>query len=480
MGTRKITVTMSFWATLTGLTALLSHFAIAHGANADVKCVTGADGNSYFSVIIHDEGDMKASSKIKVRPTALGAVKCEKPGTNADKIEVDYLATAPTADDYAASTATLSAAGNATDHQYIRVMINLADCAFHEVEAVTAAPDGKASSNQNFTAHLQMSSNGMFFDVGYDLECMFQQTLAEETLQLTANVPVALVDATPTLKAKLSVSVDGINATTPPIQADMGQTVVVTAGIDGSIDVQTAFKYCKVCKDATCTADTQYLVSRYNNDGSTGTAAEEQLNCLNTNLNNNNRFIVKPPVHGTTKTATLQFPAFRFANAIPQDQLILKCAIAICKTAADSACTKQCADSTALSSFRRRRRSVSADPLESTASIAIQIVAPKTASCAPPAPVPRAARRANCTRGANLGSVCRQKCDPGFEGAGGSNAATRICQEMITERVEAIYYGVAPKWNPGKTQCVDINECLKNPCPATSICENTPGSYRCL
>jgi len=435
-----------------------------------------------FQRDINDTGAINADTKMKVMHAALDTTaQCDTSGQNAANIKVDYPKAAPTAADYAASTLSASVAGTATNHEYTRVLVNL-DCANYTVEAVGPAADGsgKASSNQKFTAHLQMSPNGMFFIYGYDLECTFQQTLAEESLQLTANVPVALVDATPTLKAKLSISVDGIAATTTPIQADMGQTVVVTAGIDGSIDVQTAFKYCKVCKDANCNADTQYLVSRYNTDGSTGTAAQEQLNCLNTNLNNNNRFIVKPPVHGTTKTATLQFPAFRFASATQQDQLILKCAIAICKTAADSACTKQCAASTALSSFRRRRRSVSADPLESTASIAIKIVAPKTASCAPPSPVPRAARRANCTRGANLGSVCRQKCDPGFEGAGGSNAATRICQEMITERVDAIYYGVSPKWNPGETQCVDINECLKNPCPATSICENTQGSYRCL
>jgi len=177
--------------------------------------------------------------------------------------------------------------------------------------------------------------------------------------------------------------------------------------------------------------------------------------------------------------AVLKFPAFRFSEAVDQSKLVLKCTIAICKSAADSACRKQCADTKTLTSFRRRR-SVSADPLESTASVAIQIIAPKTASCTPPSPVPRAARRANCTHGSSLGSICRQKCDTGFEGAGGSNAATRICQETITERIDAIYFGVAPKWNPGKTACVDINECLRNPCPSTLICENTRGSYRCL
>ena len=112
------------------------------------------------------------------------------------------------------------------------------------------------------------------------------------------------------------------------------------------------------------------------------------------------------------------------------------------------------ATGTAVASFGRRRRSVDNSPLESAASIAIHVVAPKTASCGPPSPVSRAARRANCTHGATIGSVCRQKCDLGFESAGGRNAATRICQETITDRIDDFYFGVAPKWNPGKTECV--------------------------
>ena len=31
----------------------------------------------------------------------------------------------------------------------------------------------------------------------------------------------------------------------------------------------------------------------------------------------------------------------------------------------------------------------------------------------------------------------------------------------------------------GKTGCVDVNECLNNPCAATATCNNTAGSFVC-
>ena len=105
-------------------------------------------------------------------------------------------------------------------------------------------------------------------------------------------------------------------------------------------------------------------------------------------------------------------------------------------------------------SFSRRRRSADPiDPLEAHAALAITIMTPMNDSCATPGPARRAAPRAACTNGDKLGSVCRQACDRGFEGAGGRRSVARLCQEQITEKIGAIYFGTAPKWTPEEARC---------------------------
>ena len=91
--------------------------------------------------------------------------------------------------------------------------------------------------------------------------------------------------------------------------------------------------------------------------------------------------------------------------------------------------------------------------MHANASLAINIVTPGSDSCSAPGPVPRAVRRASCSNGDKLGSVCHQACIAGYESAGGRRSATRICQEKITEKIGAIYFGAAAKWTPENVGC---------------------------
>jgi len=478
---------MALWATLTSLTALLAHAMIVYGTPPTppaVKCV-GIGTKSYFSVIIKDNSKIKDATKMRVTSASGGPALCDK-----TKLKVEYFNDDPTDGTIftAADTTALTSGATEGTHTYTRVLVNLAECATHTETTVDATDDNLESSSQKFEARLEMGTNDWAYDDAYKLECTYEQSVVAETLEMTSSIVTNLVDNTPKLEVELSVTDSGGNPITSGSAVPLGDIVKIKAKITGNINVETAFKSCKVCVDADCNnaGDDRYLIEQYQN-GDPAAAAKEQLNCLPTSLSSNPKFQVTVPT-GTDKDAELQFPAFRFANAADSDKLVLQCTIAICKagTNPNTACRSKCGTDnglptgTAVASFGRRRRSVDDSPLESAASIAIHVVAPKTASCGPPSPVSRAARRANCTHGATIGSVCRQKCDLGFESAGGSNAATRICQETITDRIDDFYFGVAPKWNPGKTECVDINECLKFPCPSTKICENTQGSYHCL
>jgi len=263
----------------------------------------------------------------------------------------------------------------------------------------------------------------------------------------------------------------------------LGETIYLQANIKGDIDVETGFKYCKICSKPDCSdaANLQIdLMAQYAGDGSDAskTAANEQMNCLHADIRGNSKFVVTPPTD-SKRFAEFEYPAFRYSESENTAELYLKCAVSICKAGASSPCRGGCVTPGA---GRRRRRSAGAEiePLHSMASLAIKIVTPESDSCAAPGPVKRAARRASCSNGDKLGSVCHQACQAGYESAGGRRAATRMCQERITEKIGAIYFGAAPKWTPENAGCEDIDECLTNPCPNNSICENTIGSYRCL
>jgi len=270
-----------------------------------------------------------------------------------------------------------------------------------------------------------------------------------------------------------------VPATSGVVSVQLGETIYLQAKIKGDLDVETAFKFCKICKTATC-AESIPLMDQYS--GGTGstygaeTAATEQTNCVRADIRGNSRFVITVPKAGDGNNfAEFQFPAFRY-SASTGNKLYLKCQLAICNREAGSSCRKKCG------STSRKRRSADSSaikPLEATATLALKVEAPSAVHC-PSTKRVKGTSRLTCTNGTKVGSVCRQVCAPGFAAnMKGLKTAMRVCQEQITDSIGQIYFGTKPAWTPDTPGCNDVNECLQNPCQTGSICQNTVGSYYC-
>jgi len=460
-------------------------FATTLAADPEIQCVVDANGDNAFSVWFEDAGSITDSQTITVKYKAT-ATSTELDTTcvaaNVEKKyfeEADITGLTPADKKFTHATST----GSTSSHKYTRFMIKLNPCSLHTTVDVAATTTEAAKKKQIFEAQLQMGPTALITDSAYDLKCLFYQSTLDQTLTVTSELGQVLQADEQRVEAELKLFklVTGTTGTTetPVATTDkvkLGETLLLKANIKGNINVETAFKYCKICAKSDCSGTSKIdLITQY--DGAQ-TPANEKMNCLNTDIRSNTKFVVTPS-SATAKTSTFQFPAFRYSNSEKTAELYLQCSVAICKSEAGVPCRSKC-EAAASGNGRRRRSADQIDPLEAHAALAITIMTPMNDSCSTPGPARRAAPRAACTNGDKLGSVCRQACDRGFEGAGGRRSVARLCQEQITEKIGAIYFGTAPKWTPEEARCEDINECLTNPCPDNSICENTVGSFRCM
>jgi len=417
-----------------------------------------------------------------------------------DKFEIDYFnqtdfdALSDASEKYSMVKPTSSPADNVT-HDFTRILIRLNPCSIHEEVLKNATSALKAQKKQIFEAELHMGPTSFITDSVHQLKCSFYQSTSEDTLTVSSQLTETLAAAEEHVEAELKLFKLDANGNKTEVSESsgvlnvlLGETIYLQANIKGDIDVETGFKFCKICDLKNCTGNHNIdLIAQY--DGA-AEAANEQMNCLHRDIRRNSRFVLHKP-SDSRRFAEFQYPAFRYSKSESTAELYLQCQIAICKPDADTACREGCKSGS--QGRRRRRRSAAIDPLESTAGAVINILTPPPGDDAECPPPPKAARSAGvdaitppkCSKGAKLGSICRQECAPGFrsgdaDGEEEPAAARLICREQVTERIGAIYFGAAPRWSPDRAACVDVDECLSSPCPPSHICQNTFGSFECL
>merc|ERR1712168_489061 len=251
----------------------------------------------------------------------------------------------------------------------------------------------------------------------------------------------ALTDQDAKMVAELKINVKGnsgnFDAPAPENSGEftvkLGQELQLIAKIKGDLDVETAFKSCKICKtDSLCNdQDKQDLLIGEKN-------GDQVTNCKIDLLNGNDRFTVSQST-ASKPTSEFVFPAFRFSEAT-DNKLYLQCTLVVCKKGADSACRKRCGNA------RRRRRSADETPAETVqTAVALKVVAPPSTRC-PSIKTVQGISRLSCTNGTTVGSVCRQDCSPGFAAnIEGQKTAMRVCQDHVTDSIGPFYFGTKPK-----------------------------------
>lgn len=448
---------------------------VAHSFDPNMKCVDAND-KSVFSVLIKDDGSISSQEKIAVTYQDPDNSEADCP---ANEVRVEYFKETELTDDATKHSVAVSA-GTEADHEYTRIHVNINPCAKQETEEVAATTEVAAHKINKYTATLSMGSATWLAANIFILKCSFKQSTSSEQLAIKSSLVEALEDTTPVVNADLTIRTKNDDGTYTDLAASagvvavkLGQTIYLQAKIEGNLNVETGFKYCQICKtDACLKGETLDLIAEYS-DPASKVASKQQMNCVHQDIRDNQRFILTVP-SDSLQYAEFQFPAFRYTESTGES-LFLKCQLAICNRGAESPCRKKCSPS------GRKRRSAESqiEPLEATATVALKVVTPSVAHCSSTKTV-RGTSRLTCTNGTKVGSICRQDCASGFaSNLEGQKTGMRVCQEKVTDRIGPIYFGMRPAWTPKTPGCEDVNECLKNPCPTGSMCQNTVGSYYC-